>query len=132
LVTSMTIGPQDLETVRVRNEPRQACGLTISAAQCTVAFKRIALFRDVYYRDEESRSNRNRAAMMWGGGPFTLGTDKFYVLGDNSAMSMDSRFANEMDATLMGRYQPGTVPRELIVGTARFIHWPPERWHAFH
>ncbi|MDP8258079.1 MAG: signal peptidase I [Candidatus Aadella gelida] len=41
---------------------------------------------------------------------------KFYVLGDNSANSMDSRYW-------------GYVPDRNIVGKAFVIHWPPGRMH---
>jgi signal peptidase I len=46
---------------------------------------------------------------------FSLGPDQFFVLGDNSAKSKDSR--------LWG-HDNYWVPRELLIGKALFIYWP--------
>jgi signal peptidase I len=40
--------------------------------------------------------------------------DSYYMLGDNSASSHDSRFW-------------GFVPKRLIIGKALYIFWPPWR-----
>ena len=60
---------------------------------------------------------------------FELGEDEFFVLGDNSARSKDSRLWE------MGRIQNRSgdsdpdahkhaVPRDLLIGKAFFIYWP--------
>ncbi len=43
----------------------------------------------------------------------------YYVLGDNSASSHDSRFW-------------GFVPRRLVIGRAMVIFWPVTRWRILH
>ncbi len=45
----------------------------------------------------------------------TVPADKYFVLGDNSANSYDSRYW-------------GFVPRRDFLGEALFIYWPPKRW----
>jgi len=45
-------------------------------------------------------------------GPITLGTDAYYVLGDNRANSVDSRTY-------------GPLPRDRVVGKAWLTYWPP-------
>ena len=42
-------------------------------------------------------------------------TNSYFVLGDNSANSLDSRYW-------------GFVPRKDFLGEALFIYWPPKRW----
>ena len=47
---------------------------------------------------------------------FTLDDDEYFMLGDNSENSQDSRFW-------------GIVPRQNIVGRANLVYWPfSRRW----
>mgnify|MGYP006312445027 CR=1 FL=1 len=57
--------------------------------------------------------------------PFTLGDDEFFVLGDNSPSSHDSRWWSEPGLGNNGkRYRAGVVPQEYLVGKAFFVFWP--------
>ena len=58
--------------------------LKIGVVQGEVLVKNVRLFRDVYYT-QEGRNGVN-------GQPVTLGPDRYFVLGDNSPVSRDSRF----------------------------------------
>ena len=58
------------------------------------------------------------------GSPMLLGPDEFFVLGDNSAMSNDSRY---WDKTLSGSDQTGGVARSAMVGTVRMVYSPLSR-----
>ncbi len=79
----------------------------------------IAIFRDIHYTE----SNHSGRAME--GSPFTLGKDEFFVLGDNSPNSEDSRWwaRRGMGNNGVG-YRRGIVPREYLMGKALFVYWP--------
>lgn len=75
-----------------------ACGKSM-----TVGVQR--LFRDVYYT-----GGRERHAVRE---PLTLGKDEFFMLGDNSSVSADSR-----------SWQDPAVPRKLLIGKPFLVHLP--------
>ena len=49
------------------------------------------------------------------GVPFVVPSDRFFLLGDNTEQSLDSRFF-------------GPIDRTAIVGVAEFTYWPLGRW----
>ena len=65
----------------------------------------------------------------WGdsGNPVTLGPDEYYVLGDFSQRSLDSRL---WDSGAPG-HPPYAVPHDHITAVVTNIYWPRERWRAF-
>lgn len=64
------------------------------------------VFNKIYYY--------NRGDLLKEGDKITVPADSYFVLGDNSASSKDSRYW-------------GFVPDENILGEAILIYWPPQR-----
>ncbi|MEC9373490.1 MAG: S26 family signal peptidase [Planctomycetota bacterium] len=83
---------------------------------------RIGLDRDLHYQPTLSFSEPGRATNE----PFRLGPDDFFVLGDNSAASRDSRLWDTVDPWVARAVDPreGVVPRELMIGRAFFVYFP--------
>ena len=119
-VATLPVGPQDVETAKtVAGRPSEPCRVALLAAECELGLSRIVIHKDVYYQ--------TLGAMMPGGGlgpegvvelPLQLGPQEHFTMGDNSTRAKDSRFW-------------GTVSTEAIIGVARWIYWPPSRWHEF-
>ncbi|MBN1765991.1 MAG: signal peptidase I [Sedimentisphaerales bacterium] len=91
--------------------------VTLTGQGDSFTLQHIRLYRDVHYTNSNGIQYRRGTE----GNPFTLGKDQFFVLGDNSPMSHDSRFweppANDL-------YRAGTVPRDYLIGKAFFVYWP--------
>ena len=109
---------------------RQSEPVVELAAYGTVQVRHIGLFRDIHY----ITGNAKRATES---DPLTLQEDEFFVCGDNSPYSYDSRLWDKPGKGNNGRVYPlGIVPREFLVGKAVFVHWPggwrfrqePLRW----
>jgi len=80
--------------------------VTFTLDEARVRFRRLELLRDIYYTaDGEEGIARD----------VKLGPDEYYLLGDHSRVSKDSR------------YWSSAVRREQLVGTAFMIVWPPGR-----
>lgn len=91
--------------------------------------RHVRLMRDVYYTESNLRGGRPGHGST--GNPITLrrflsqpDLDEFYVLGDNSPASKDSRLWEDAAETLRDGYVMGTVPRYNIIGKAFFVYWP--------
>jgi signal peptidase I len=68
----------------------------------------------------------NAATGCWGK-PIQLGMDEYFVLGDNSPASDDSRFFPAVEG-----YQVGAVPKDQIIGRVMCVLWPPGHWRKFY
>ena len=85
-----------------------------------LSLSHVAIYRDSYYTQ-----GGRRPAFGTEGNPFVLGDDEFFMLGDNSSDSQDSRLWPEPGKGNGGKfYRAGVVPRDYLVGKALFVFWP--------
>jgi signal peptidase I len=101
----------------------------VASTGAAVRISHLRVFRDLYYIADRLDSGRHDVSFLPDNAvpgkeiepqhldrfvEFSLAKDRFFVLGDNSAKSKDSR--------LWG--QEYWVPRDLLIGKALFIYWP--------
>ena len=84
----------------------------------------MAIFRDIHYIAAKFAGGLKPGRAVEGN-PFTLGKDEFFVLGDNSPNSADSRWWSRKGIGNNGSfYREGIVPRDYLVGKALLVYWP--------
>lgn len=120
-------GPNDPEDWGYDFNPQQPqCPtIAVSGQGSAFQFKQVAIFRDVHYTNSQG-SNKPGRGTEGQGNEYTLKKDEFFVLGDNSPQSHDSRFW-ELPGKRNGRAEPypaGVVPRDYLIGRAFFVYWP--------
>ncbi len=82
----------------------------------------VKIFRDTHYLSRQVPSKEKCRASE--GNAFTLGEDEFFVLGDNSPASFDSRWWDKEGIGNNGlKYRMGVVPRDYLVGKAYVVYW---------
>lgn len=120
LATSDTQYAPQLATLRI-DPGFHPIGLELAAENLRCELCQLRIDRDVYYT---SRAERVRNAGP--GNPFQLERGEYFVLGDNSPDSHDSREWTEADTGphLPPDYRPGTVLADQIVGQAAFVYLP--------
>jgi hypothetical protein len=87
--------------------PRVRFGVEAGRAR----FRAVRILRDLYYTDG------GRGARFATQAPVSLGPDEYFLLGDNSAASTDSRHFGPVDAT-------------ALLGRPLAVVWPAPRWLA--
>ncbi len=81
----------------------------------------VAVFRDIHY----TQVNGPGEPRAMEGYPLKLAEDEYFVLGDNSPSSADSRWWERPGRGNNGRqYRTGIVPREYLVGKALWVYLP--------
>lgn len=110
------VGPFEAQIARYR--VREACRLKITANNCQGKISRIRLDRDVHYRAVHPQAVR-------------ISPGHYYVLGDNSAVSSDSRLGWRMYPGLAGWDEPRLVPAEFTEGVVTWLYWPLARMRSF-
>lgn len=108
----------DLPALR-RDSGGRTVSVRISAAGGSVSLERLRIDRDVHYTYTPGRTRRAYAAH-----PFVLAEREYFVLGDNSADSHDSREWSDRSVNLNDGYRLGTVRFDQIVGRAAFVYLP--------
>lgn len=101
------------------DDPRTlAAEVRIGAGGGPVALGYLRLDRDVYYTNEILSRTEGGSGAGHGteGNPFTLKEGEYFVCGDNSPKSLDSRLWTVVDRPV--------VPRRNLVGRAFFVYWP--------
>lgn len=91
------------------NDPPVALGLIGHG----LSVDSLKVFRDVYYTDGLAHSPGRPFGV---GEPFVLGTEEYFVLGDNSPVSNDSRFWSESPV----------VPATMLLGKPFLVHLPSQ------
>ncbi len=114
------------------NIPEPKATVSIDAFAQTCQLSHVSLWRDVYYLTRDSRGTPHWAmpySFPTGTGRselMQLGTDEFFVMGDNSMLSSDGRMWTDRvslpyeDVNVEG----GRVPRRFMLGRAFFVYWP--------
>lgn len=96
------VAPADLPPAAKRGEVRRP--LQLGARGCRVVVRNLKLYRDIYYTQYGFHGTRQ---------PAKLGPDEYYMLGDNSENSEDSR-----------KWPTPGVPERDFIGKPFLIHQP--------
>jgi hypothetical protein len=116
LVFDLGRGPNDAGPITKKIEPQVKIFGSGKLELC-----HIALYRDIHYTDTDG-PGPGRGGQ---GNAFKLAKDEFFVLGDNSPNSADSRWWGQPGRGNNGMiYREGIVPRDYLVGKALFVYWP--------
>jgi signal peptidase I len=102
----------------------------VGAERVQASLAHVLIQRDVFYTSR-SLHNPERPGLGTQGHPIQLSPDQYFVCGDNSPASLDSRWwvgqplgAHLRKAKEQGEYQLGTVPADQMIGRAFLVYWP--------
>jgi signal peptidase I len=126
--------PRLMEDFRLgRRQPKPQ--ISIHAERQDAILSHVSLWRDTYYLNRgQRRSVRDPYARnaLWASPEnfpenlAKLGPDEFFVMGDNSFVSLDARYWD--DAVSLPNealnVRSGRVPRRFMLGKAFFVYWP--------
>jgi len=119
LIVDLGDNPDALSPRRTSVEPQAQ---VFGSGELTLSH--IALYRDTHYTRARP-ANGKRVGRAGEGNPIVLKDGEYFMLGDNSPNSADSRW---WDRPGVGNnqleYRPGIVPSEYLVGKAFFVYWP--------
>lgn len=107
----------DLDRLRTLHR-RIPLGIELAAENLEFELRGLRIDRDVHYTESP------HTLRAYAGHPFVLSEREYFVLGDNSPDSHDSREWTRRGPHLPLDYRPGTVPADQIVGRAAFVYLP--------
>ncbi|MCH7870257.1 MAG: signal peptidase I [Planctomycetes bacterium] len=109
----------DLDALREETADLPPVELSIAANQLALDLRGLRIDRDVYYTHRPGITLRASA-----GDGFSLDVNEYFVLGDNSPASHDSREWFRSGLHMPADYRTGTVRADKIVGLAFFVYLP--------
>jgi len=105
--------------------------IRIAAERVQAALAHLLIERDVYYTSGKLRDHGTSPGTGTQGHQIPLKDDAYFMCGDNSPGSHDSRAWSEADlgphlraAYAVGKYDIGTVPADQLIGRAFLVYWP--------
>jgi len=100
----------DLAPVEIPRDDRIGSGVVLGARSAEISFDDMIIARDICYLTDPSYPEEQKRFVR------IVPEGEYFVLGDNSPNSKDSRVW-------------GFVPGKNMIGRAIFIFWPPTRWN---
>jgi len=108
----------------VNNDKVSTPSIEITAQQQAAKISHVSLWRDLYYTSRNDRGKPLESGTPEN--PIKLGEGEYFVLGDNSPISGDSRYwenpINLPHENLI--VDKGRVPERFLLGKAFFVYWP--------
>lgn len=106
--------------------------IRIAAQDASLTLSHVLIERDVHYRSSMASPERQTAQGIGvQGRPISIPNDAYFVMGDNSPASLDSRWwtpeglgAHLRPKLDSGDYVIGTVPADQMIGRAFLVYWP--------
>jgi len=134
LATTPDLFAPDLGALRRGDVECVAAWPRVEAEDARLNLLHLVVERDVYYLDRGRGALSSLSGWLddrsgWGteNNPIVLREGEYFMLGDNSPQSQDSRFWSKIGPHLRDRgssFQLGTVPEDQLIGRAFFVYWP--------
>jgi signal peptidase I len=118
-----------LEQFEARQSPPPP-SVEITAERQAALVSHVSLYRDIYYLNRGQRADSSKtiwaSPMDFPENVINLDSTDYFVLGDNSLMSLDARMWNEPIALPWEdlNVEAGRVPDRFMLGKAFFVYWP--------
>lgn len=125
-------GP-NVKALRQMRKEAPAAPPRIYAQSGDLELTHVVVERDEYYYHDSKQAAIGKLPWAPRGGwasrdsPILLRDHEYFMLGDNTSASKDSRLWDDVGPHLKDRgeaFQLGTVPRDQLIGKAFFVYWP--------